>query len=927
MAQQNKLRFIAAIALAISVVNVPVIAGDFEGISSYIDSSESIRKIRYLTPGERGDLPTASQPQQPVKINTRLLADIIWVDRNHEYAIADNAAISPDGGDISAGWWLNNSRTAEYRTIGGASPVWRYYMDENRAIRIDNSGAHTAISNGRDQPFRYWDVGSPLPLREFPIGVNWGSRDVSYSNDGTLLACVEDSLQVVGSFWVFDTVAEDTVFAERFVPDGGVYGVDLSGDGSAAAVSCYYKIYIYDVELGVIRDSVENFSQNTAELSADGSKLVMGDFIGWFRVYEWDGSEYINTYEYDTGFDWVVGLAISDDGTTAMCGTFDFTPYSGMALMFDLTSNSIYWRYDQFGDVVNDCALSADGSIGVVCCWGKLEGTYGDVLTIFNRESSNPIFRLLDDIDEQGSIMSVDISADGRYVTAGGKAVHARVLGFGGMVYGIKVAEQHPHDVAVLSITSPWEFITPGQPVLLQSRFINIGKHTETFDVRCVITDLFTDEVLYNQTATVTDLPSLQYQTVTFEPYWTPPMGDGRYDIRFISELEGDMDEGNDEMNIVARSWRDILVTDIIFPTDSISFGSETIPFATFKNMGSYFDDFQATCRVENFLGFDVYNETITISDLNPYSEMDVEFPAWVPDDTGSYTIYFSADIEGDYNPEDNQMSMEFRAVRQLFYEDGSAEYQYWAGERDNDMFSVRFTPNLDPPYIIDKGWVYAGWDPYDYFWDYIAIWGDGNGKPNPIDVITRYDDPESVPPGSWLEVDFDDPVITEPGDFWMIVHWPDGFYRIIGAKVGADAEPPWNYRSWWYDVETNGWDRMLYKWLMRVQLEEAPTDIEEELPDEAPTSFELMQNYPNPFNPVTEISYSLPQSSHVEISIYNIYGQRIKTLVNSDQPTGSYEIIWDGKDSAGREVSSGIYFYRMQTDSFQETRRMTLLK
>jgi hypothetical protein len=81
--------------------------------------------------------------------------------------------------------------------------------------------------------------------------------------------------------------------------------------------------------------------------------------------------------------------------------------------------------------------LSADGSIGVAGSWGQLSATYGDVLTVFERSSSTPVFQLLDDIDEPGSIFSVDISTDGSLVSAGGKAVHAREFGNGGEVYAI----------------------------------------------------------------------------------------------------------------------------------------------------------------------------------------------------------------------------------------------------------------------------------------------------------------------------------------------------------------------------------------------------------------------------------------------------------------------------------------------------------
>jgi hypothetical protein len=93
------------------------------------------------------------------------------------------------------------------------------------------------------------------------------------------------------------------------------------------------------------------------------------------------------------------------------------------------------------------------------------------------------------------------------------------------------------------------------------------------------------------------------------------------------------------------------------------------------------------------------------------------------------------------------------------------------------------------------------------------------------------------------------------------------------------------------------------------------------------PTTFLLSQNYPNPFNPVTNFKFSLPQASHVKIEIFNILGQKVKTLLDEDMQAGSFVVDWDGKDQRGMEVSSGIYFYRIIAGDFSSVKRMVLLK
>jgi len=97
------------------------------------------------------------------------------------------------------------------------------------------------------------------------------------------------------------------------------------------------------------------------------------------------------------------------------------------------------------------------------------------------------------------------------------------------------------------------------------------------------------------------------------------------------------------------------------------------------------------------------------------------------------------------------------------------------------------------------------------------------------------------------------------------------------------------------------------------------------------PTSFVLQQNFPNPFNPVTMIQYQLAAHSDVTLDIFNMRGQRVKTLVNKSQAAGSYEMQWNATNDAGMKMASGVYFFKLQaqsaTHSFIETKKMILMK
>ena len=94
------------------------------------------------------------------------------------------------------------------------------------------------------------------------------------------------------------------------------------------------------------------------------------------------------------------------------------------------------------------------------------------------------------------------------------------------------------------------------------------------------------------------------------------------------------------------------------------------------------------------------------------------------------------------------------------------------------------------------------------------------------------------------------------------------------------------------------------------------------------PTAFELSQNYPNPFNPTTMIEYSVPEAAEVQVGIYNLLGQQVRTLASGEHQPGFYSALWNGLDENGIRVESGVYIYRMSSSAgFTATRKLVLLK
>jgi hypothetical protein len=124
------------------------------------------------------------------------------------------------------------------------------------------------------------------------------------------------------------------------------------------------------------------------------------------------------------------------------------------------------------------------------------------------------------------------------------------------------------------------------------------------------------------------------------------------------------------------------------------------------------------------------------------------------------------------------------------------------------------------------------------------------------------------------------------------------------------------------YDRTLNGYaDVFVVKFEIRTEVE-----LEEHVIG-LPETFKLRQSYPNPFNASAEIRYQIPERNHVTLEVFNILGQRVQALVDGNQEAGEYSVLWNGRDSHGTEVSTGIYFCTMRAGEFYQTRKMVLIR
>ena len=127
----------------------------------------------------------------------------------------------------------------------------------------------------------------------------------------------------------------------------------------------------------------------------------------------------------------------------------------------------------------------------------------------------------------------------------------------------------------------------------------------------------------------------------------------------------------------------------------------------------------------------------------------------------------------------------------------------------------------------------------------------------------------------------------------------------VAGAPEGAETAVPFTLK----DTDGNSWT----------------FDIKVAARSGKPANDALFENYPNPFNPSTTIRYSLGESRHAELAVFNSLGQKIRTLVDGKQSAGIHTVQWNGCNDSGQRVSSGVYFYRLRSGMYEKTMKMIL--
>ncbi len=848
---------------------------------------------------EVGTTATAGEPAAPMAEGASLLyrAQQLWVDRNHENAIANESAIGASGQVIFTSWYLNNDRLSRYVTCGGGTPLWTWPTPENSAQMDVGAGAAGLLSACSPQigTLAWTDPGSNPDV----TAPGAGKQDCSEAA-GIMVYAKSD-----GSVSCVDTDTGQQLWESSLLTTGyGIYGVTICGDGTRAVVTVYdasQGVHVFDTSDGsMVGTPFGNYSQTPADVSDDGTRIVTGDFYGRVRMWEFDGSDWVQIDSFVTGDSWVTAVAISGDGQTAAGGTLAFNPYSGRLVAYDWPSSgdpSEMWQYTEYGDEVSSVDVSEGGEVIVAGSWGQYDGTYGDVVTVLDG-AGGVIMQILDDIDEPGSIYSVSVSDDGQWATASGKAVHARQMGNGGEVYALQVSAVADNDAAVVDILSPDENQQSGNTITPEVTVSNLGGNTASFPVFASIIE--DGSAVWADTADVTDLAPGASQNVSFDS-WTVP-GYGSWTFEAASALTGDGYPENDTLACGIRAMHDASADAVVRPYEENTVLMPFQPLASVTNSGTYSETIDVTLDIDDG-GGSVYSETLTTSELSPGETVQCTFPEWTPADSGSHTATLTVDVAEDWVPDNDTDSLAFSVTWEMIYEDGTWESYYWVGSQEEDMFAVRYTPMVGPPFEVTAGRIFVNsTDPFE--WASLCP-DDGTGLPDVDNPLQTFEDLSAPAAPGWLEIPFS-VTVEQEGDLWLVSRWPDA--KVLA--VGTDVDQPVEARGWWHNRD-EGWNHFTTgDFAFRITLS-PETGIA------GPGAVQMLtvgMPCPNPASSHVELPIAVPEGgADLQVSVYDLAGRIVARPASPSIPAGNHRLAWNLRTADGNPVPSGLYVMRVE--------------
>ena len=363
-------------------------------------------------------------------------------------AIANFTELNNSGLSPLTGWGLNDMRVSLYSDHDN-TPVWELSTEPYDPVVAESEDDFIIVAaRGSDFVFIEKATGNiiyQLTLPDTLYAVNIGISGIG-AGPTIRVICLA---QAIGNGTVsraYSLIYNGTTFEIDWTFDvlnseiTNWTGIDFSSDGSVIVINGRNHLFVLNsIDGSLIWDHFLDNTEAPAVISGDGHIIATADNSGFIqaRIFNSITAEYDLLWQYrvpvGTFTNWASSVDISEDGSTIVAGTllFYYAGFDGSVIAFDTFGDGTpKWIYTGAGDLVDDIALSSDGKVAAAVSWGDLAHSQPDLL-VFDVQTGEVSYS----ITSPGSLFSVDISADGKKVFAGGKAVHAREFGNGGLIY------------------------------------------------------------------------------------------------------------------------------------------------------------------------------------------------------------------------------------------------------------------------------------------------------------------------------------------------------------------------------------------------------------------------------------------------------------------------------------------------------------
>ncbi len=946
-------------------------------------------------------------------------------------AIAGEIEVSDVTQNSFVQWHLNNERVSLFHD--SATPLWEHAVGNlDFGFPIDMTEDGSILAVGDESTLKIFEPSSSTPTWQYVV--TGSIKKMVLNSDGSIVfMAVYDEGQNRTSIESYNVGNTTPLWTNSF--DGSAGNLVISGDGSTLVFTQYGGIsamWVLSSADGSIIFEGPEYNQNPPAMSHDASIIVNGDYSGYVQVYEYNDE--IETYEekwiYHVGGGgssaWIGGMSVSADGSTIAVGTLVFITggYDGEIYLFNTYSPNPIWVYEHVGDYAIEIDLTDDGSLMAVACYGPLNNSTSDFF-LFRRCSNVPMF----EINTPGSLFAVDIAPDGSFCTTGGKAVHARVMGSGGLLYSVDC------DLGGGFITGT----------------VNLEGSDDNSGVKAEVVELPTyfDYTDYDGNYSLDNVPAgvynVQYSKVGFFP-------NNNTDVSVIEGQTTDLGEitllicGSPPWNLTASQATGITV-DLCWeaaagnpagyniyrksieqepfpeeplasvPVDQFTFeDNEALPLIDYYyvvtasltggfqslysneaagwistgfvvdetsvyhgttpvidgeiSVGEWDDAFMIDCS--DFWG--THDNTIQpIGSVIGYFKMNEDetelyvayknFNDTVLEDHDEVALYIDDNNDGVFPPSGDDSEGNYWAA---YYASGSViKYRplYGTGGAGNVMYLTdpQIAVSLDTGYMVYEFVIPIGTETWEITPSAennsgigIFVLDDNAPDPNgfdgwwPLDNINLFNpvrfgqisygaEPQTPPApenvnlvensNESITISWDMPNINDFDHFNIYRSVDQGQFEVHDNTIGSayiynDFIYPAFYQFYITTVNQTGMESEASE---TVEYQTVGTNDQI-----IPLSTDLNGNYPNPFNPATKINFTLNTENtgkNTELIIYNLKGQKVKTLVNDKLETGNHQVIWNGKDENGKPVASGIYFYQMKSGKYDKTRKMLLLK